>query len=80
MQFANFTAGLHKYGTSDTPPEGYENLSYVSFYDPTLEEHLRGERKNEIEKVMYALALCHSLIIDEEGKYSASSPDELAFA
>jgi len=27
---------------------------------------------------MYALALCHSLIIDENGNYSAASPDELA--
>ena len=61
------------------PKKQIENVNFVDekmFAD--LETESSFNHKNLIE-VLFHLALCHSIIIDERtGKYNASSPDELA--
>jgi len=45
-------------------------------------QHLNGAdgpEKQDLEKVILHLALCHTIIVDEKKKtYNAASPDELA--
>jgi magnesium-transporting ATPase (P-type) len=55
----------------------------VNFEDSKLWEHLDKSRNHEnrenVERFLLHMALCHSIILDERtGKYNASSPDELA--
>lgn len=55
----------------------------MNFEDSKLWEHLDAKRDHEnrenIEKFILHMSLCHSIILDERtGKYNASSPDELA--
>lgn len=55
----------------------------MNFEDSKLWEHLDESRDHDnrenIEKFILHMALCHSIIYDERtGKYNASSPDELA--
>ena len=38
-----------------------------------------GKDKEDLDKFLTALALCHNIVIDQEtGAYNAASPDELA--
>lgn len=61
-----------------------EEVSNVNFDDPNFYKHWRdksSENYEYIEKVLFNLALCHTIIIEnKDGKvnYNASSPDELA--
>lgn len=80
MEFRKFTAGEVAYGTDETDPHK-EQEKNVNFYDPNLEKVLQGSGKNkeDLENFLISLALCHTIVIDQENKdYSAESPDELA--
>jgi phospholipid-transporting ATPase len=55
----------------------------VNFNDPKLERIFQEESgtkdREDLEKVLTSLALCHDIVIDTAtGKYNAASPDELA--
>ena len=78
MEFKKMSAGDQSYGTGDKPDK--PQLSNVNFHDPVL-ENIDSSDPNymEVNKAMYFLALCHSIVIDEKkGTYNAASPDELA--
>ena len=86
MEFTKFSAGTYTFGTGETNKVG--QLPNVNFTDPRLEEALamwnseEKQEKNEynmLKHMLYAMALCHTIVIDtRKGSYSASSPDELA--
>ena len=53
----------------------------VEFNDNQLSElMLNGDEnmKHEIDLMLFGLSICHSVVIDEDKKQSASSPDEIA--
>ncbi len=61
-----------------------EEISNVNFDDQLFYKHFRdskSENYDYIEKVLFNLALCHTIIIETKNgqiNYNASSPDELA--
>ena len=80
MEFKKFSAGEKKYGTGKPPTSVQE--SNVCFNDPEFEKDLKNkgtESYEALSRVLYFLACCHTIIIDEKkGTYNAASPDELA--
>lgn len=61
-----------------------ENITNVTFDDPKFYSHLKNKKhsnQQNITNVLYLLALCHTIVIDEadgQHSYNSSSPDELA--
>ena len=59
-----------------------KQIDNVNFVDDSLFELLNnpnGEKFDLVKEMLFHLATCHSIIIDERnGSYTASSPDELA--
>lgn len=80
MEFRKFTSGVNFYGTDKDG--GKDQESNVNFCDDKMYQHLNGAdgpEKQDLEKVILHLALCHTIIVDEKKKtYNAASPDELA--
>lgn len=78
MEFKKFTAGSNAYGTD----EKGDKYPSVNFKDADFDKVLNGPsdnpRREELLNALLFLALCHTIIVDEHGKYSAASPDELA--
>jgi phospholipid-transporting ATPase len=80
MEFKKFSAGRISYGTGETPTS--KQQPNVNFHDPNLAKVLAqkgGEDYDYLEKLILAMATCHTVIWDEKKRqYTASSPDELA--
>ena len=61
-----------------------DEISNVNFDDTQFYKHFREQRSENydyIERVLFNLALCHTIIIENKNgnlNYNASSPDELA--
>lgn len=68
----------HNFCIDQTPTR--PRVDNVNFEDPVLWEHLQsGVNGANLESVLLHLALCHSIVVDDRsGRYTASSPDELA--
>jgi len=76
MYFKKIIAGAKSYAADKSNKTDGEisHAELVQFMEAREEEHFKP-----ISRVMKHLSLCHSIIIDpSDGKYSASSPDELA--
>lgn len=84
MRFKYLIVDNHVYGerTGYAGPMPDECLN-VDFSDPGAWEALLAKGSTpESQKLLDAiktLSLCHTIMIDEDGDYSASSPDEMAF-
>jgi len=79
MEFKKFSAGPCSYGKLEASSK--KQIENVNFEDPLFDQHMKSKKDNynNAKEVLLFLALCHSIIIDERnGKYNASSPDELA--
>jgi magnesium-transporting ATPase (P-type) len=54
----------------------------VCFHDPDLFRNLgnaNSENYSDLRRVMFFLAICHTIVIDsKKNSYNSSSPDELA--
>ena len=85
MRFKYFVVGNRvfgeKYGyTGDMP-----KVSNVDFSDPTLWELISTQKSQsspqalKVMKGISLLANCHTIVVEKDGDYNASSPDELAF-
>lgn len=77
--------GTASYGKSEPEnQEEVEGVTNVSFSDPNFYEHMKDENHNNydnIQRFIRVMGLCHTVIVDEKDeqiKYNASSPDELA--
>lgn len=54
----------------------------INFYDPKLSEvscSLEHPQQQNVSQVFFHLSVSHSVMVESNGEYSASSPDELAF-
>lgn len=83
MRFKHLIVGNTSYGEE----RGYTgDMSYVKnvdFEDPRLWKKIRTNFPQEEDKLLqqciYLLGICHNVVLEENGDYNASSPDELAF-
>lgn len=83
MRFKHLVIGDRIYGENTGYSGEVPEVKNVEFSDPKAWELIGQNGQNEesydfIETVRF-LALCHTIIVEKNGDYSASSPDELAF-
>ena len=83
MRFKNLIIGDKIYGENTGYTGQMPEVKNVEFSDPKAWELIEQSGQNEesydfMETVRF-LALCHTIIVEKNGDYSASSPDELAF-
>lgn len=83
MRFKHLIVGNTSYGEQ----RGYDGeMAYVKnvdFEDPRLWHKIRKNFPSEEDKLLkeciFLLGMCHNVVLEENGDYNASSPDELAF-
>jgi phospholipid-transporting ATPase len=83
MRFKHLIVGNTSYGEQ----RGYDGeipyVKNVDFEDPRLWQKIRYNFPDDEDKLLkeciYLLGICHNVVLEENGDYNASSPDELAF-
>ncbi len=83
MRFKYLIVGDKVYGEGSGYKGTMPEVKNVDFSDPAAWEAVKAngstpESKKFMETVRM-LALCHTIVVDKDGNFSASSPDELAF-
>ena len=83
MRFKYLIVGKTAYGEES----GYDGevpfVKNVNFDDPRIWEKIRSNFPSEEDKLlkqcMLLLGICHNVVLEQNGDFNASSPDELAF-
>lgn len=85
MKFKYLVIGDTVYGEKSGYTGPMPKVTNVEFTDPTIWEVIeqgRDRPSGETAKVLTGISLlanCHSVVVEKDGTYNASSPDELAF-
>lgn len=84
MRFKYLVIGKTVYGERTGYSGRTPQVKNVTFSDPLAWENLSPQKINSAEgrklaKGAELLALCHTIVLEKNGDFNASSPDELAF-
>jgi phospholipid-transporting ATPase len=85
MKFKHLVIGSTAYGEKTGYSGNMPKVTNVDFTDPSMWEILSpqsnrpAEEKKKVLKAMNLLSICHTVVVEKDGTYNASSPDELAF-
>lgn len=83
MRFKNLVVGTTAYGEEKGYSGDVPFVKNVDFEDARLWDTIQGKFKTKEDKLakacIYLLGMCHNVVLEENGDYNASSPDELAF-
>lgn len=83
MRFKYLIVGDKVYGQNSGYTGPVCEVKNVDFSDPAAWEAVKANgstpESKKFMEVVKMLALCHTIMVDKDGNYSASSPDELAF-
>lgn len=83
MRFKYLIVGNTCYGEERGYTGEMPYVKNVDFEDPRVWDKLRRNYPSEedklLEKCINLLGICHNVVLEENGDFNASSPDELAF-
>lgn len=85
MKFKYLVVGDTVYGEKSGYSGAMPKVTNVEFSDPAIWERIQEGGSNpsgEAAKVLAGIGLlsnCHSIVVENDGTYNATSPDELAF-
>ena len=82
MRFKYLVVGNTVYGEKTGYTGQVPTVKNVDFSDPTAFQAIQNAQSpagKQLRKTLELLALCHTIVVEKNGDFNASSPDELSF-